>query len=577
MNNSLSNEVAAMLPHLPQNARRLLLLGAESEGLALAFKSLNPTAYCAALRPMSAGKQATDGAINLWVNVDLDQGLSKLAVIKPQMDMLVVMADAWAWVKDPLRMLKELRRFMAKDAVCVVWAPNVAHWQRLELLLQGRTPPGPVFDSQQVRNLLGDAGWTLQSAGARQGNPKQNDQALAKWSGLASSLNLSVQQLGRSLLPKQWMVSAVNGPVHAGLYIAAVGLPPRVAGTNEARMQYPLNALKTLPGVRCVHGEGRLSIPPQFQPGILMLSRQFMNSPDMLSSLETKVREGWVLVADMDDDPLHWPEYQASDFLAFKGVHAVTVSTPELARRIAVWNPHVHVLPNAVHWIQTKLTAIPKQKPRVRVFFGALNRQPDWQAIMPGLVAAAVNLGDSIEFVVVHDQAFHDALPKTSVKSFHPTLSHAAYGELLASCDIALLPLLDNAFNRCKSDLKLIECAAAGVVPICASVVYADNPAHHSFAKFADAPAEWMAALIKLSKQTGELNRRAKLGYAYASSVRMHSQQVVVRRDLYLSLLADRDMLEAHRQQRLQAMQPGPVSAASPIENPAVSSQEAVA
>ena len=554
MNHAPDPEIAALLPHVPQNARRLLLLGAQSEGLAVAFKGLNPTACCVALRPMSAGKQATGGAIDLWVNVDFDLGLSKLAIIKPQIDTLVIMADAWGWAKDPVRMLKELRRFMAKDAVCVLWAPNVAHWERLEHLLQGGRDSGPVFDRQTVRHLITESGWTLQHAGLRQGTPAQNQQALAKWSGLAQQLGVPAADWRRHLLTKHWMVSAVNGPLQPSLYVAAMGLGKTLVGTNHARMQYPLQAMGSLPRVHTVHGEGHLHIPPHFKPGILMLNRLFMTNPSLRATLETKVREGWVLVADMDDDPMHWPEYEASDFLAFRGVHAVTVSTPELAKRMSAWNPHVHVLPNALHWITPQPLSIPKQKPRVRVFFGALNRHKDWQPIMPGLVAAAIHLGEQIEFVVVHDQAFHDALPKTSVKTFHPTLSHDEYRNVMATCDIALLPLADTSFNRCKSDLKLIECAAAGAVPICSSVVYADNPAHHSFAKFADTPAEWMTALIKLSKQMGELNRRAKLGHAHVSTLRMHAQQAPLRRDLYLGFMADRDLLESQRQQRLQAM-----------------------
>ena len=558
MNAHLSVDAAAVLPHIPQNAQRLLLLGERSEGLAAAFKNLNPTAFCLALRPLNAGKQMPDAAIDQWVHLDLDAGLSKLAVIKSPMDMVLVLPDTWALVKDAKRLLKELRRFMTKGGSCLVWAPNVAHWQRMENLLSGRDEKSLVFDSTQIVHLLKEAGWTVQTLGARQSTPQQNEQALQRWSSVATGLNMASEQVQRTLLTKQWVVKAVNGPANPELHVAAISLVKRIAGTNEARMQHPLHALKSLPGVRCAYGEGGLSIPSDYKPGILMLNRQFMTDPGLLAHLEKKVQEGWLLVADMDDDPMHWEEYQASDFLAFKGVHAVTVSTPELARRISAWNPHVHVLPNAINWIDSKLQTIPKNKQRLRIFFGAINRQKDWQPIMQGVVAAAINLGDSVEFVVVHDKAFHDALPKTCLKTFHPTLTHAAYAKVLASCDMALLPLADTSFNRCKSDLKLIECAAAGVVPVCSRVVYAENPAHDSFVKFADTPADWMATLIKLSKQMGELNRRAKLGYAYVSTTRMHSQQASIRRDLYLRLRADRDLLEAQRQQRLKAMQTSP-------------------
>ena len=348
--------------------------------------------------------------------------------------------------------------------------------------------------------------------------------------------------------------SAIDSEAKPRLHIAAMGLRNQVGGTVQARLHYPLDALASLPGVRCVYGAGSLAIPPDFQPGILMLSRLFMNEAPLWSALQAKVSQGWVLVTDMDDDPEHWPQYRASGYRAFKGVHAVTVSTPALVQQIAAWNPHVHVLPNALHHITSTVPTLPKNQQRVKVFFGAINRQKDWAPVIKGVNAAALALGDSVEFVVVHDQAFHDALPKQSHKTFHSTLHHEDYLAVLAACDLALLPLADTVFNRCKSDLKLIECAGAGVVPICSRVVYADNPLHHDFAAFAESADEYKRALLSLCKSANELNRRAALGHAYVASQRTHAVLASQRRDVYLGLLAHRPLLEAQRQARLQTL-----------------------
>ena len=348
--------------------------------------------------------------------------------------------------------------------------------------------------------------------------------------------------------------SAINSEATPVLHIAAMGLRKQAGGTSEARLHYPLNALASLPNVRCVYGAGRLVIPPDFQPGILMLTRLFMNEAPLWSALEAKVSQGWVLVTDIDDDPEHWPQYQASGYRAFKGVHAVTVSTPALANQIAAWNPQVHVLPNALHHITSTVPTLPKNQQRLKVFFGAFNRQKDWAPVIQGVNAAALALGDRVEFVVVHDQAFYDALATPIHKTFHSTLNHDDYLAVLAGCDLALLPLADTAFNRCKSDLKLIECAGAGVVPICSRVVYADNRLHHDFAVFADSADEYAQALLSLCPSVSELNRRASLGHAYVASQRTHALLASQRRDVYLDLLAHRPQLEALRQDRLQTL-----------------------
>jgi hypothetical protein len=187
----------------------------------------------------------------------------------------------------------------------------------------------------------------------------------------------------------------------------------------------------------------------------------------------------------------------------------------------------------------------------VRVFFGALNRGADWAAAQQGIMAAAAHLGRTVEFVVVHDRGFHDALPAECAKAFHPTLPHGQYMQVLATCDLALLPLANTPFNRLKSDLKFIECCAAGVVPICSPVIYGEQPVQREIGRFADDPAEWREALVGLCSDPGELRRRRTLGEAYVRRERMHAYQVPARDAYYRGLLARHEELEALRRGRL--------------------------
>jgi glycosyltransferase involved in cell wall biosynthesis len=205
---------------------------------------------------------------------------------------------------------------------------------------------------------------------------------------------------------------------------------------------------------------------------------------------------------------------------------------------------HLDVAPEA----QSVEHADPK---KLRVFFGALNRQPDWQAVMAGIVDAALLLKDRVEFVVVHDQAFYDALPAGVNKTFLPTLGIAQYTEALATCDIALLPLNDTPFNRCKSDLKLIECAAAQVAVICSEVVYAKQAVHHTFASFATTADEWRDALLQLANDASLREANIAKGLVYVKQERMHAQQSAARLAFYQGMLADKDNLAAQRVARL--------------------------
>ena len=107
----------------------------------------------------------------------------------------------------------------------------------------------------------------------------------------------------------------------------------------------------------------------------------------------------------------------------------------------------------------------------VRLFFGALNREEDWPSIMPAINRILHEFGKGVHVTVVHDQVFFDAL-ETDHKIFEPTCHYPRYLQLLAACDIGLLPLGPTEFNQYKSDLKFIEQAACHVVTLASPTVY---------------------------------------------------------------------------------------------------------
>ena len=364
--------------------------------------------------------------------------------------------------------------------------------------------------------------------------------------------------LKRHCLPRQiqWVQGLAGrqpgqGPNQAGgaLNIVALGLK-KFAGVTEARIDYPLQALNREPDIKCTWSDKGLKIPAKTPPGILILHRQFFDKPAFVDTMEKLAARGWVLVSDMDDDPHHWRQFVETDFRAYRGVHAVTVSTEPLAAMIRAWNPHVQVFPNAIAEMPEISPASPKEPGRVRLFFGAINRKKDWLPVIDGIAAAAREFKGRLAFEVVHDREFFDALPAEG-KTFHATLAPTDYMALLASCDISLLPLADTPFNRLKSDLKFIESCAAGAVPVCSPIVYATDIRHRAIGCFAESAEQWRQAITALCENPVMLEERRNLGLEYVKECRLHSHQVPSRKAFYQSLLANRDKLEADRQQRL--------------------------
>jgi glycosyltransferase involved in cell wall biosynthesis len=222
-------------------------------------------------------------------------------------------------------------------------------------------------------------------------------------------------------------------------------------------------------------------------------------------------------------------------------------------------NPEVRVFPNSIRTLpEVRNFADPRA---VTLFFGALNRERDWQALMPSLNAVATRVGDRLRFCVLHDQGFFDAL-QTPHKTFTPTCDYDTYMTLLGGCEISLMPLLDEAFNRAKSDLKFIEAGACRVAALASHVVYANSIEDgqtglifHDAEEFHDRLLR-LVAMPDLARAIGDAAR------AYVENERMLAYQVAPRIAWYRDLWDRRSELTEALLARLAESQSRPAEGA---------------
>ena len=548
-----------LLAKIPVTAKRVLEVGCGSARLGEAFKARSPLSkYFGVELFDSAAKEAAkvlDGVI--CSNIEQDTAVP--LKLSSSFDTLVF-GDVLEHLQDPWKVLTDLRKYIEPGGSCIACVPNVAHWSLVSGLLQGKWDyqDAGLLDRTHLRfftldsavQMFQKAGWRVVDAAPRNLWPDKTEAALKALLPAAQALGWDVAKARINMSALQWVIRATNGAGPKTLSIAAMGLK-KVAGVTEARVDHPMMALDSLPQVRAVWNAGGLSLPKEMKPGVLVLHRNFMDAPEFNEKMEALVTKGWTLIAEIDDDPHHWLRYVESDFYAFRGVHAVTVSTEHLAEIIRKFNPNVQVFENAVLSIPHREAS---KNQNLRIFFGALNRKADWLSIIEGVKQAALENKDEIEFVVVHDKEFHDALPDTVAKTFLPTLNIEKYTEVLATCDIALLPLNDTPFNRCKSDIKLIECASAKVAVICSETVYATKSEHQEFVVFANTQEQWKEAITQLVKDSALRQANVAKAQAYVKTCRMHAQQVSKRLAYYQNLVQNRDTLEHQRQERKSAM-----------------------
>ncbi|WP_084461329.1 glycosyltransferase [Curvibacter gracilis] len=145
----------------------------------------------------------------------------------------------------------------------------------------------------------------------------------------------------------------------------------------------------------------------------------------------------------------------------------VIVSTQPLLEEYRGYCKDIRVMPNCLDdQVWGQFYKVPAPRSRLRVgWAGAAQHLGDLEMI--GEVVARFK--DEVDWIFMG--MCPDSL-RPHIKEFHPFVSYVDYPAKLASLDldIAIAPLEDNPFNRCKSNLRLLEYGAMGWPVVCSDV-----------------------------------------------------------------------------------------------------------
>lgn len=151
---------------------------------------------------------------------------------------------------------------------------------------------------------------------------------------------------------------------------------------------------------------------------------------------------------------------------------AVSVSTGELAKALRPYNRNIHLLPNLIDDALFHRRDRKPGGPVVIGYAGTPTHGADLEFISSALERIALKHGDRVAFRFLGCATGRlAALPGFSSLPFDP--DYQSYARKLgeSGIDIAVAPLADNPFNRCKSNIKWLEFSACGIPG-----VYADLP-----------------------------------------------------------------------------------------------------
>lgn len=140
----------------------------------------------------------------------------------------------------------------------------------------------------------------------------------------------------------------------------------------------------------------------------------------------------------------------------------VTTTNPLLAGVFSEFNKNVKVLPNFIDVREWKKLPLEKNKDEVRLFWGGGNSHWEDLLLIREPLRQIFNKYKNVKLVILgwapdgFVEEFKDRI------EFHPWTHFAAYGYKYASLniDISLIPLVENEFSVCKSNIKWIEASS---------------------------------------------------------------------------------------------------------------------
>ena len=290
---------------------------------------------------------------------------------------------------------------------------------------------------------------------------------------------------------------------------------------------------------------------------LILFERAFINCDSPVNQILAKYgTQGNVLLHELDDHPVISKQMLEDNYFSFRAVSAVQTSTQYLADFLHEFNPYVYLFENQLEALPERRTFdVPKD--RVTIFFGALNRRPDWEPLMPAINNAIQRHGDRLYFRVVSDHGFYQAL-QTEAKEFTGGMQDGSivapyerYTAALHASDIALLPLRDTEFNRAKSDLKFIESAGHGATVLASPTVYAGTVHDGETGLIFRSPKEFAQKLDLLIRRADLRRTLAENAYRYVAEHRLLDQHIDDYIHAYREMFERREELERARLQRV--------------------------
>jgi GT2 family glycosyltransferase len=278
------------------------------------------------------------------------------------------------------------------------------------------------------------------------------------------------------------VVEPLNALQDAGLAQTCAVLP---FGSGGIRLMQPLELVRAAPD--------RLILQHSIDDGQLSLIDGFKNAAPDIKIIQT-VDD--LLGEVSDKHPNH--KYQIREGhprmrQALTKSDRLIVTTQTLADHYKKYVDDVHIVPNTLGQQWKGLRKPPQQRSRLRVGWVGAGQHHGDLAMINCLVHDLAAKVDWVFMGMCTDEI------KPLLKEFHGFVSIGDYPKKMSELDldIAIAPIEDNFFNRCKSNLRLLEYGAMGWPVVC-SDVYPYRTDDPPVLRVKNSTEEWIDAIESL-------------------------------------------------------------------------------
>ncbi len=292
---------------------------------------------------------------------------------------------------------------------------------------------------------------------------------------------------------------------------------------------------------------------PKSTYDMAVISRTGTGTPEqVMHALESEMNQGHILLLDYDDDVLNIPDHNEAKHDSTEGIETamriadgLVVTNGTLKKSFKSYSPQVGIIPNYIDKTQWEIPKRADDTNQVKIgIFGTRTHNVDWKLVDEALHRIVKDC-PNVKIVCGGYQPEY----LEDISYLLPWAPLSDYQKMLEGVDIGLCPLIDDHFNRCKTEIKAYEMGMAGCAVVASPTKY--HTAVQGRGRTATTPDQWYTAIKFYVEHKDERRKDAQALRSYLLrhiDVRGHTTEIAtVYSSMYRKAVERRAVISAER------------------------------